>query len=662
VTGTRAALLLAAVLSLFPAPPALAAREIAYLYIDASEGGGSGGHAALAVGDRAFHFEHRAPGILRLRREPFDALRYRYGALENRTTLAYHVPVSQETYDLVLDELNHRYLVQQQHLADQQTLVEDLRLLEAARARRAGRSAGEPLQLEGAGFFFDEAVAPASPVSDNDETGSTTSPLGPLRELVETALGPGGLKDAIHLIRTELGGLVPDLDPGLPASLIADRLPPSRYGFAQRYRDGMLKLLALEALRTTRPLRPGSHTVGELPRLAPGDVKLVERLAVALRENLVRIVQSRRPDWGFPLLLGMARLIALDETLRAGRWIVLDARPAGATVIKRERLVTHPAFAEALHERLVTDFDSARAWLHAPVPAEGFPEAEFAELEAAGSRLAEVEAGLRESRDLRVAWGAAVPARGAPLREPFLPALTDEDLDTALRAARERQTAHADGLKRLYGYNLVTRNCATEIFRTIEAAFARDLLAGDPTLEGPELANLVRAASIERLGGYVDPGGGLNFVPAVAAESVESAYAVSAVEELPSYRRASLVRMYGRENPVLAFLRESNTLTSTLYRRTPEDSAFVFFTDDAMAVRPVFGAVNLVAGIGVAAAGLAMLPVDHGDMLKSGLEGVLFSLPELAFFNIRKGSFPDLVRRGGGRPEAPADARDGPGR
>jgi len=40
-----------------------------------------------------------------------------------------------------------------------------------------------------------------------------------------------------------------------------------------------------------------------------------------------------------------------------------------------------------------------------------------------------------------------------------------------------------------------------------------------------------------------------------------------------------------------------------------------------------------------------MLPLDRGELLTSGLKGAFFSLPELAFFNIRKGSFPDFERR-----------------
>src|SRR5262249_37445215 len=111
------ALPLAAVFALLVASPAGAARQIDYLYVDASEGGGSGGHVAIGFGDRVFHFEHRAPGLLRLAREPVVAVRHRYGVFENRTIVVSHIAVSDATYDLVLDEFTRRLVVQQQHLA-----------------------------------------------------------------------------------------------------------------------------------------------------------------------------------------------------------------------------------------------------------------------------------------------------------------------------------------------------------------------------------------------------------------------------------------------------------------------------------------------------------------------------------------------------------------
>jgi hypothetical protein len=84
--------------------------------------------------------------------------------------------------------------------------------------------------------------------------------------------------------------------------------------------------------------------------------------------------------------------------------------------------------------------------------------------------------------------------------------------------------------------------------------------------------------------------------------------------------------------------RESNIWTSTLY--TPADSStfFVFFTDASWPLRPLLGAVNLGAALARAGVGVLQLPLDRGRGLRAGLEGALFSLPELFFANIRKGT------------------------
>jgi hypothetical protein len=96
--------------------------------------------------------------------------------------------------------------------------------------------------------------------------------------------------------------------------------------------------------------------------------------------------------------------------------------------------------------------------------------------------------------------------------------------------------------------------------------------------------------------------------------------------------------MYAQENPLHVYLRETNTVTSTVYRRNPDDPLFLFFTDEMVWTRPVFGALNLLAGIGQTLSGLLTWPLDGGHALRAGPRGALYSLPELAFFNIRKGS------------------------
>ena len=124
----------------------------------------------------------------------------------------------------------------------------------------------------------------------------------------------------------------------------------------------------------------------------------------------------------------------------------------------------------------------------------------------------------------------------------------------------------------------------------------------------------------------------------MAYGQVTREYRISGVGEIPSYRRARLAEMYAQENPVQVYLRETSTLTSTVYRRNPDDPLFLFFTDEMVWTRPVFGALNLLAGIGQTLTGLLTWPVDGGHALRSGPLGALYSLPELAFFNIRKGS------------------------
>ena len=129
------------------------------------------------------------------------------------------------------------------------------------------------------------------------------------------------------------------------------------------------------------------------------------------------------------------------------------------------------------------------------------------------------------------------------------------------------------------------------------------------------------------MGGRLRMEGSFNFVPAVSAMAVETSYPVTERFQLTSYRRARVEEIYRRENPVTVFLRESNTLTSAIYRRNADDSIFVFFTDDAVVARRLFGAVNLVVGIAASAVGLVALPVDGGATLWAGLKGALFSLP-----------------------------------
>jgi hypothetical protein len=611
-----------------PVAAAETARSVEYLYIEANEGGSSGGHVALRLGDEVFHFEHRSPGILVLGRDGFEHFRHRYGVLENRTIHVSRFPVSEETYTLLVERFRRRLFLQSRHLAVIEGLHDDGVTLEQLLAGR--------LAVEAAGFFL-----PARDLSRATASRGEDADLADLRSRVELAYGAEFLDRRAETLRARLAELDPralEL-PEPPAS--AGSPPAPTYSFPQRYRDLSTALAALETLRDARPLAADAVR-RDLPdsfAFTAGDAERARRLSDALSGALVRLVASERPDWGAALMVGMARLATLGQSRRSERWVVLDAFPPDDGSAPRRRLVAGPELAAQLLEDAAEALARARERLVARGADGTFHEADFAAFEAAANRSGELRIALREGREWRHLKGPLVPSR--PARLP-IGDLDRQGLRESLETVRAREEAYAAAFRRRWGYNLVTRNCVSEIFSEIDAAFEG----------GAE-------ESATRLGGRVEMDGSLNFIPAVSAAAVAGAYPVTERLELPSYRRRRLELMYERENPVAVFLRESNTLTSAMYRRNREDSIFVFFTDDSVVARPLFGAINLVVGLAAGAVGLATLPVDGGATLWAGLKGALFSLPELFFQNIRKGSFEHVRRDSVTAPPAPP--REAPG-
>lgn len=589
---------LAALLAvLLPVPGWASERFIDYLYVDANEGGSSGGHVGLHVGDDVFHFEYRRPGMLVLRRETFDEFRHQYAGLENRTIEASRIPVSEETFRLLRERFRHRHFVQRRQLEVLDTLRTERQVLE--QMLQGG------VELDGAGFFLGEGSAP-------------DPALLALRQRALDTYGVKFLTERVETLRRRLSALDPREVPEHPPGTSVDETPAAGYGFSRRYRDTLTALTALEVLATARPLRSEitiTAAAKEL-RLSADDALRLRGLSDALAASLVRLLDSPRPDWGFPLLLGMARLAALERTRESQQWVFLDVFPRNAEVIERGRVARRPELIGALLGDAHSALEVARVRLASRLRVDDtFGEGEFADLEAAGNRLAEIRRALDEGRDLRVPHHLLLPARRGV--RPAVLAPSSTALAAALVAAREREEAYSHALERLYSYHIVTRNCVSEILGELDVALLGDRVAVD---------------------------GSLSIVPALSTFVVNERYGVSEVFRIPSHRRAGLARLYQEQNPFRVFLRESNTITSTLYWRNSRDSTFVFFTDDVVVTRPVFGAANLVAGVAASAVGLATAPFDRGKLLRAGLRGAFFSLPELFFQNIRKGSFEYVER------------------
>ena len=584
------------------------ATSFDYLYIEANEGGSSGGHTAIRFGPQVYHFQNR-DGLLVLERERSGDFLFAYALLNNRTIHVSEIGVDQEIEARLAGRFLARYQTQAAQLAIYDALQRDLELLEGG--------ASPTLSVPGYGYFRN-APSP-SPVP--------SAALRSLREKIIADRGVDFLKARRLAIHEALAALEREDPSAWPVSMpeSADDRPVFAQPWSTRLRDLAAGLAALDVLDQTRPLNPDSVNAptGEDFRLRAGERLAITRFADRLESQLLGLIDSEREDWGQTLLIGMARLAALEESLASDRFVFLDSFPQDHAAIGVDTLRSRVDIVPLMIEETRAQLDAARRYFaRTPTPNE-------LAWERVEERLVRHRELLRASagrQELRLARGHLLPERPAPYDLPAIASLGEAESGSKASAVlvrvRARERAYREHLRRLHHYGLVYRNCVTELFETVDAEFA------ESPMTTQQLA----------LGGVVGGPDSLAFIPFVSALQVDARYRVLARYTLPSYRDARLRDMREDASPLLIALRESNTFTAKAYRRGDQDSFFVFFSEDPIWLRPVFGAVNLAAALGQSVWGLVKLPVDRGQTLISGLEGAFMSLPELAFANIRKGS------------------------
>lgn len=541
----------------------LAAPRVEVVHIHANTGMAAGGHAALRVGEHAFHWEVHEDGWLRLGREPWEVFWLRYGALENRPMRTQALELDAETRGALRDTLFSLWSRQDRDLARL-----DAHLLE--RQWRAQRLGGPPASLPGAGFFARDRT--------DDPTGQK------LRRSLDG-----------DRLRRELGAL--------EATLVGG----TEHGTALR--DALLLRAALLALAEARGLAP--DVVLDPERLLPDSSGLTEgervRLAAFsghLESAIRRLLDSARPDRGRPLLLAAARYHVVQRALEENRLLVLDA-------LSNDELVIDAARAREQHELLTRLSDAATEhWREVREGALGnrVDEAAYNRLEEAGTGIHEVSTALHVGRGLRVRpLGRLIPA--APGAADPLPGGSD----AALADAQHAEAAFREMLAVRYAYDIVARNCVTEIEALLTDA--------DPEFR------------LESL---------LAFAPFELARTVEASPIGGESHRLASHRqRQARSRADGDRR---AALRESNTWTTTVYDGSVGDDPFFFFSDGSAWLRPPQGVVNFSYALGHATFGLITVPFDRGRLAFRGLRGAFYSVPEIVGISIRKGRY-DLVPR-----------------
>jgi len=616
-------------LSLVVTPPALATTtpiqdaSFDYLYVESNEGGSSGGHTAIRFGPDVYHFQNEN-GLLVLRRDLAREFLYTYALLGNRTIHSTRIAVSQNTRAALLDRFRRRHRAQEAQIGIGNALRNDRILLERLRDDEnslAGPSSSPTLSILGLGYFTQsQGRADGSPKTAPNKNSSTT--LVSLRDAIIERHGRDFLSVRRHTTLEAMQALF-DEDPAgwtVETPTSAYDHPAFERSYSKRWRDLAAGLAALDVLEEARPLEAATHHSPDEPRfsLDPREIRAFERYADELSMRLVGLVDSRRADWGEPLLVGMARLSALNESISKGQLVFLDTFPSNSAILGKHELARRGEISVLMVLENQNQLDASRAYFRDNA---GASELAWERVEERSNRFFEIMRAVRGEGPMRIARGHLVPSRAAPYSLPPLQdhrtTLRSEDLERV----RERERSYSRALSRLHRYGLIARNCATAIFETINDSFEGSV-----------------EISRRRLGGHVRSRHSLAFIPFVSAQQVDARYSVVSTEIIPSYRQLRLRAMRSREPALRVAFRESNIFTSTTYDRSSNDSFFVFFTDDVPLLRPLFGVINLAAAVGQIALGIVTVPIDRGRNLARGLRGVFVSLPELAFANIRKGS------------------------
>ena len=611
-----------------------------YLYLEASEGNSSGGHSALQLGDEIYHYQHHDSGLIRLLRQDKQEFHFLYRFLQNRRLHLSRIEVSEQTFTMLSEYFKLQFLAQDQQFKQLNDLHKNRVLLRRLIYKKSSDDAfldadfSSVLRLKGAGLFYaeQELDSPKKDASNRDINSvrfRSSRIIEMLRKKIEQYYGQNYLSQRREQITNNIKTSTPSHWPVVKSILSKDNFLPAINSFADSYEDYLTGLVAIKVLMEEQPLNSDAYFV-TTEAVTPEQKKVLEKIRDQLILSLITSVNSGRPDWGYAALVNMARFVAVELSLQLGLWVFIDDYAMDSEWISMDEFARNAA-------QMRTQINDARANLigarKAVLSPGGLTESNYSKLEMVANRYFELLKG-KEHKAIRYIGEKALPTKSISLPDWLVPELTQQQLTSALSELDSYETQLLQELVEHYQYDLITRNCVTELFRTIDQALLQKNKADS---EQSKQVKPLTKESTNRLGGNISAD--YNFIPYVSFQSVQDHYNVTKSEVLNSYRGRQLQKLYAQNEGLMSILRESNTITSTLYDYNSDDALFVFFTDDNLLFRPVFGLFNTAAGIGQSVFGLLSWPFDTGENLKLGVTGVLMSLPELLFFNIRKGSY-----------------------
>lgn len=583
---------------LFPAGLRSTPTTADFIYVDANTGQSSGGHTGIRVGNKVYHYQFFPDDIFHLVRESYDDFAFSYNILSNRTSVLTRLDWDPKEISILESGLNHLYLVQFKHLQNWEVLRKEAKFFEELNAPE------KKIGLRATAYF-----------SAKQNSKITKG----FKEELQLKLGKQFLSDLENRLKEDV--LSPESElaktgfPPLPEKISTNRFPFFTQGPYLRIRDTLEGILLCQILREEWGLNAEMLISDRVENLSEKERELLESFFEKQKGTLLQILEERDPGWAFSALVALARMQAVRESLESGFPVFLSSFPEDSPLIQKEAAMDREAVLHiggetsaivSLARRKISNLNS-------------ITEKEYQIWEDATNRAFELQDGLAKAIPVRMYSGKLIPQReNFFLISMFLPG--NGRLKELAEISKNREMEYHSLLKKLYPFRLFSRNCTTEIIKSVQETF--DIQE--------------RSFPGKKIDTTLSP----SIAPFYASHKISKEWKNSGDTVLLSYRRKKLGEILEKETSLTTQIRESFTFSSSVYRSNREDHFFPLFTDDVFWKRPLYGIVNFTAGVSLTATGVFSLPFDKGERLQKGFQSAFFSLPELVFFNIRKGTFP----------------------
>lgn len=578
---------------LFPLHSQSNSNPYGFLYIDSNSGQSSGGHSALRFGDRVYHLQYSFEDkIFHIVREPWVDFRFQYGVVQNRNIEFYEWEISENAKHTLRQKWNELYLVQETHIQNQKKLEQEWEVSEL-------NSDGNKFFLPISGFgYFTNIPDPHSPIPKLFSFSKKEKEI-----LKRSSINWAEATKKIQSTKTNIS--LPNTDS--PYRLIHS-IQTKRDLLTNAEKKSFIRHYLLDPVLLYEPAFLQLN--GSEFHLSETEIKVWKSYLNGLVHDLrFCIFESECNDWEEMTLL--LRIVYIQKS------IVLETIVFPKKNLDGFQYLPVIQLPESVKTTKQKEYDQLFT-SQKKIFASGYDPIQFFNWE---SFLVRYQSFLEQGvapEGIEFNWVGYNPYKENSQNL----AISDE---TENQAKQRNYESYTKGIQNLYSYHLTHKNCTTELFRYMNEMFPEGRI-GNETFWDP-LSNTVIS---------------LNFIPSVAALKLESNSGTIQKKLYPSYRNLKRKKI---TNFTEKHFKESFVPTSKIYKPNPIDHPFLFFTEETVWNRPILGLANTIYGIGYTGMGILSAPFDKGSRFSQGTESVFYSLPELVFFNIRKGHFPFIAAK-----------------